>query len=210
MADIPTSQEVVEYLEGYCVDLSRITSQWITNRINNLVVPMVNRILRTEVDKELQVTEIHNGEGSTVLILNRRNVKSIDSIKIITNNFSNTYVSIENIELMSAEGLLKAKHNFEEIYGLYPIFPRGNKNIKITYTLKRPLDDASIHEAIILLTCDVILGFIGSQTGGGPSFSMQSYSRNYGDRGKWTDVRREMVRQAYGLMRPYMTGVIGS
>lgn len=192
------------------IDYYYVSRDWVEKRIVQTVIPNVEKIIRSKLDEEQQITELHNGEGSTVLFLDRKNIKQLDEINIITNNFSNTYVSIANIELEPDQGILKAKHNFEEVYGLYPIFPRGKKNIKITYTLKRPLDDVQICEAIILLTVDLVLGFIGGRTGGGDSLSLQSYSRSFGDRGKWTDTRREVVRQAYGLLRPYITGVVGS
>lgn len=192
------------------LDFYYVSRDWVEKRIAQTVIPNIEKIIRSPLDEEEQITELHNGEGSTVLFLDRKNIKQLDNIQIITNNFSNTYVSINNIELEPDQGILKAKHNFEEVYGLYPIFPRGKKNIKITYTLKRPLDDVQICEAIILLTVDLVLGFIGGRTGGGDSLSLQSYSRSFGDRGKWTDTRREVVRQAYGLLRPYITGVVGS
>lgn len=187
-----------------------VSADWINARIANNVIPNIEKLIRTKVDEEKEYTETHSGEGSTVLILDRKNIKELVRIDIITNNFSNTFVSIENIELLGKEGLLKAKHNFEEVYGLYPIFPRGNKNIQITFIVERPLDTDAIHEAIILIACDVVLGFVGGRTGGGASLGIQSYNRQYGDRGKWTDTRREFVRQAMGLLAPWMTGVVGS
>jgi len=53
-----------------------------------------------------------------------------------------------------------------------------------------------------------VLNLIGSRTGGG-SVSVQSHSRNYGRKGKYTDVMEKMAASAYTLLQKYITVVTG-
>ena len=150
-------------------------------------------------------TEYYNGNGKDILILNRRPVNSITSIKYVGDSVGSNLSNC--VELISSEGILKAKHNYAEgIY--YPLFWKGEKNIIITYTygyIDYPVD---IARAIKLLVCAKALNIIGSRTGGG-SISVQSHSRNYGSHGKYTDIRKELIGMAYSLIRDYASSIIG-
>lgn len=185
----------------------QLTSKWIQERLDKFVVPFVERITRQYFSGTRQAVEYYSGNGKNYLILNRKPIVSLDEIRYVLGGSNFTILNLQNIEVISAEGLLKAKRNYEEAYYL-PVFARGDYNIKITYTYGYTECPDTIKEAVIYLAAEQALGFLGARTGGG-SLSMQSYSRNYGTRGKFQDIRNDLSRQAYAILQPYMTSVVG-
>ena len=109
--------------------------------------------------------------------------------------------------MIADEGILKAKANFNES-NYVPIFARGERNLRIQYTYG--IDDLDnypdIKHAVICFTAEKVLGHIASRTGGG-SLSVQAFSRQYGNRGKFSDMRNELARDGVALLREYITGV---
>lgn len=188
---------------------SLLSDEWINKRKNNFVIPHVKRITRQSFDATAQVTEYYNGNASTILVLNRRPIVSLDDINLVNIPQDTSYISVSSIEVITAEGILKVKSNFEESQQWNPIFPKGKYNIKVTYTYGMADCPDDVSEAIIYLTSSVILGHLASRTGGG-DLSVQSFSRNWGsDRGKWGQWRSEIERMGMSLLRKYMTGVVG-
>ncbi len=212
---IPTAQEIRDFLEGYCLEHSVVSDAWLVKRRDQLVIPIVERAIRQPLVATSEITEYHSGVGNSILILNRRPVIEITNI---------TYVSIPNqqqtgnllasMELIQEEGIIRSKVNFNEA-SFEPIFPRGTNNIKVTYTYgftdlvdDNGVEATDIHEAILNMVSKQALVFIGARTGGG-SLSQTNWSRNYGDRGRYTDVINLMDQNAYAILRKYSTGVIG-
>jgi len=188
-------------------DYVQLTSKWLQDRLDKFVVPFVERITRQYFSGTRQAVEYYSGNGKNYLILNRKPIVSLDEIRYVLGGSNFTILNLQNIEVILAEGLLKAKRNYEEAYYL-PVFARGDYNIKITYTYGYTNCPDPVKEAIIYLASEQALGFLGARTGGG-SLSMQSYSRNYGTRGKFQDIRNDLSRQAHALLQPYMTSVVG-
>jgi len=200
--------DVREYLEGYGIETDIISNDWIEKRLARFIVPYVESVTRQTFSGISSITEYYSGAGQNYLILNRRPIVAVQSIQYVLGGNYFTVVNMGNIETISALGILKAKSNYEEAYYM-PIFARGNFNLKITYTYGYLTFPDDIKEACIMLSAEQVLGFIGSRTGGG-DISGQAYSRNFGDRGKYTEIRNDLARQAYGILRKYMTRVAGA
>lgn len=203
---LPTESEILTFLEGYCVEASDFSAGWLEKRRDYFVVPFVERITRQYFSGTQQVVEYYSGNGKNYLILNRKPIVSLDEIRYVLGGSNFTILNLQNIEVILAEGILKAKRNYEESYYL-PVFAKGDYNIKITYTCGYVVCPDPVKEAVIYLVAEQALGFLGARTGGG-SLSMQSYSRNYGTRGKFQDIRNDLSRQAHALLQPYMTSVV--
>ena len=122
-----------------------------------------------------------------------------------TNVDSNLYyLTPSAMQVILAEGILKAKANFNEA-SYAPIFYRGDRNIRITYQYGYAVCPADAGDAIALLVAEQALAHVGSKTGGG-DLTAEGYSRSYGKSGKWTHERRRMTRMALALLKTYMTG----
>jgi hypothetical protein len=186
---------------------TQISDDWIYKRLNNFIIPSVEQIIRQKLGATEQITEYYSGNGKNFMILNRRPIVSLDEIRYVLGGSNFTILNLQNIEVVSSEGILKAKRNYEEAYYL-PVFARGDYNLKITYTYGYATCPDIIKEAIIFLTAEQILGFIGSRTGGG-GLSTQGYNRSFGNRGKFTEIRNDFARQAHFILSNYMTGVVG-
>lgn len=188
-------------------DYVQLTSKWLQDRLDKFVVPFVERITRQYFSGTRQAVEYYSGNGKNYLLLNRKPIISLDEIQYVLGGSNFTILNLQNIETIKEEGVLKAKRNYEEAYYL-PVFAKGDYNLKITYTYGYTECPDTIKEAVIYLAAEQVLGFLGARTGGG-SLSVQSYSRNYGTRGKFQDIRNDLSRQAYAILQPYMTSVVG-
>jgi len=201
----PTATEIRAVLEGYGISTAVLTDTWLEKCRDEEIIPHVEDVTRLEFDGEQEITEYYNGNGSSVLILNRRPVNSITSIEIV-GSLTGGNLS-DSVELIENEGIVKATTNYNEgIYG--PVFQKGDKNIKVTYKYGTTDYPIIVSRAIKLLVAAKALVLIGSRTGGG-SLTVQSHGRNYGSHGKYTDIRKELVASAYSLLRRYITGVVG-
>lgn len=181
---------------------------WIQKRIDNFIVPWIERVTRSHFSGTQQIVEYYSGTGSNLLILNRRPIVSLDKIEYVLGGSNITILNLGNIETIYAEGILKAKRNYEESYYL-PVFAKAEKNIKVTYTYGTASAPGPIREAAIYLAAEKLLGHIGASTGGG-NVGTQGYNKTYGVRGKYQDERNDLSRQAMALLKPYMTGLVGS
>lgn len=207
----PTPDEVRDFIEGYNVSVACLSNGWIEARRDNFVIPYVERLIRFSLTENEGKVEYLDGTGTDILMLNRKNIISLTKIEYVSGGDNIYDLDINNYVLIEKQGILKARSGRNRITDSYSPFPRGNKNIKITYSCGYSDDDMpfDIKEAIIYLISEQALGFIGGRTGGG-ALSMQSYSRNYGNRGKFTDIRNDLTRQAMALLQPYITAVGGS
>lgn len=201
---LPTAIEVKDFLQGYGITSDVITDRWIDNRISNFIVPKIKEITRQNFDGIVQVTEPYNGNGTNLIVLNRRPIVSLVSIRYVN---STGYVSTNYIEVLQNQGMLRAKGNVN-LDNTVPYFPRGNKNILVTYTYGYADYPADIKEAIIYLVSEKILSQIANRTGGG-SIGAQGFNRNFGERGKYDNARTEFSRDALSIIKRYCTGVIG-
>lgn len=204
---IPTAEEIREFLEGYNVTHTILKDSWINLRITKSIVPFVENVIERKVNSIDQHEEYVSGTGKDIVILSKKPIIDLISIEYVYGENYESSIGLAGVEVLKNEGMLKAIANWSE-GGYDSVFRKGNKNIKVVYTVGFSDVPDDIHEAIIYLSCEQILGFIGARTGGG-SLTVQGFSRNFGDRGKYQDIRNDLKRQGMSLLRKYMTGVIG-
>ena len=210
MASLPTAAEVRNELENYVgVDTSLVTDSWIVNRLTKSIIPWVEKKIRAPITaSSAQITELLSGTGSSVLILTHKPVLSIDALNFVSAiNVPN--LSLNNITYDSAEGFIKAKGIADEIGCAGYMFPRGQKNIRVTYTYGLGSLPDDLQQALIYLAAEAMLGHIEGMTGGG-SPTANSFSKSYGARGKYTTIRNDLARMAVSILKSYWTGVVGS
>jgi len=211
----PTAIDVYEFLEGYGIDKDLLSVPWVEKRITSLVIPWIQKHTRLNFSSEQTIIEYLSGNGQEILMLSSKPVNELVSIEYVRSE--NTLFNLANmVELDKNGGMLIAKTNPGE--GEWNnVFQKGNKNIKVTY--KTGYDDFidpntntiadDVKEAIIMMTAKQALILIGARTGGG-ALSVQSHSRNYGDRGKYTDIINNIDMMSYEILKDYMTGVAGT
>jgi len=186
---------------------SFISNYWLGLRRDNFVIPFIEKHAKTSLSGETQVTEYYSGNGTNILMLNRRNIESLDAIEYVVGDSTLNTINIQSVELISSQGILKAKSNIIESWN-YPVFFKGEKNIKVTYSYGEATCPDDLGEAVIYLVCEQALGVIEGQTGGG-DVGIQAYNRGYGPRGKFSHVRSDLARKAYNIISTYSSGVVG-
>jgi hypothetical protein len=203
---IATETQIRDFLEGYGITTSVLSDAWIAECRDYVVVPHIEDITGLSFAGVKSITEFYSGNGSSTLILNRKPVIAITDFRYI--GAVTNYNLLGTLELIAAEGMLKAKTDYiEGVYG--PIFRRGNKNIVITYTYGTSDYPGSINNVIKRLVSTHMLTLIGNRTGGG-DLSVQAHSRSYGPHGKYGHLIKQIAHTAYQLLKPYMTSVVGS
>jgi len=221
---IPNNSYVVEVTEGQVkitnpvtasgvkalnfINFEQISDEWLINTRDFMVMPVVERMVGFPLTGTKRVTEFHSGTGSSLLILNRRPIIDVYSVNLVTNPQNWIYVSPNSLEQIKEEGILKLRAVLETWQNYVPAFPRGKDNIKIDYEYGYAQAPDDLARAVVMLTASFALGFIGSRTGGG-SLNVQGYGRNYGARGKFTDVRSDLDKYAYSICKKYVSGMIG-
>lgn len=184
----------------YCV----VSENWIQKCRDELVIPWVERKTRQSFSGIQTVTEYYDGTGGPLMILRRRPI--VELLKIsYTNVDSNLYyLTPSAMQVIADEGILKAKANFNES-SYIPIFFRGDRNIRITYSYGFTDCPADISRAIGMLVASEVLAHAGNKTGGG-DLNVQAFGRGYGENGKWTHRRKQLAKLAYATLRQYITG----
>lgn len=184
----------------YCV----VSDEWIQDRLDRLVLPYVKRITRQNFDGIQTVTEYYDGTGSPIMVLRRRPIVQLIAISYTNVDANLYYLTPSAMQVITDEGILKAKANFNES-SYIPIFFKGDRNIRITYQYGFATCPADVSEAIARLMASEVLGHIAGKLGGG-NISTQGFSPNYGENGKYTQPRKDLVKTANALLRAYMTG----
>lgn len=207
MASLPTVSECRAHLEGYNITTSIMSDAWITDERDNTIVPFVERILKTDLDTEQEVTEYYSGTAEEVLILNRRNVTEVTQVEFVQGEEYTSRIDNTSYVLIGG-GMLRSLMGFTQGMYIYKLWPKGKKNIKVTYKYGGVIEN-DVKQAIKKLTCVAMLENIEGRTGGG-ALTVQSFSRNYGNTGKYHNIRMQLGRKAMALLRKYMTGVVGS
>lgn len=203
-----TVAEIRDLLEGYCISQSIISDDWIQNRIDKYIIPsIINKRLGLSISGNVSKTVYVNGTGEDIIFLPDRDVIEITAITYV--NTESVYTpSIANLELIPNEGIVKSKYNFAEGY-YKTTFPKGTRNIKITYTVG--YNDADIpddiNELIGYLAVIEICTWIEGRSGGG-NVSSEAFNRDYGDLGKYTNIRRQLVQRCNIIIWNYKSGVV--
>jgi hypothetical protein len=203
----PGAQDVYDYLEGYNIDAKIVSARWINDKITKDIIPYANSICHKGFDKLTQVTELYSGNGTSILMLNRAPIVSFDALSYINTIADQFVINPQSFEVDNVQGLLKARVNFNESTW-FPIFPKGTMNLRCKYTYGYTEMPDDVGEAIKYMACESVLALAGSRTGGG-SLTVQSFGRQYGSLGKFTDIRKDLSRQAYGILSRYFDLVVG-
>jgi hypothetical protein len=200
---LPTADDVYQELEGFGINRDVLSSSWIDGKISSYIVPFVERTARISISAPVTYEERYDGSGSSVLVLSRRPITSLVSVMI--NNATYSGESLAGLELDSNAGIIRRRYSTDSYDST--IFPRGNRNIKVTYVAGFASAPSDIEQAILFLACEVSLGNIANRTGGGNSLSTQGFTRQFGERGKYSSARNDYARMAMDILRKYMTGV---
>lgn len=201
---MPTAKEVFALLEGYNVE-TQLSEDWVTDKMTGMVIPWVERKTKLTFSGISTITEYYSGTGNSILVLRRRPIVALLSISYTNIPSDQFFISPLAIQVIADEGMLKARANFNEA-NYVPIFARGERNLRIQYTYGFDEVPPDVAHAVKCLTAEKVLGHIASRTGGG-GLSVQSFSRQYGSRGKFTDIRNELARDGIAALREYLTGV---
>ncbi len=206
--NIPSVIEIRNELEGYGINSTVMSSRWIARFRDKFVIPYIERKTRQSFSEVKEVTEYKSGNGSSILILNRRPIVSLVSLSytnfVEVDQFT---INVNSIQVIAEEGILKARYDFRED-NWRPIFARGEYNIRVVYTYGYTTIPDDLKEAVIYFTAERTLGQIESHTGGG-SLSVQGWNRNFGNRGKYTNARNDLARLGMTILKDRMTGVVG-
>lgn len=201
---LPSAQDVRELLEEYGITPAVLSDKWLINRRDRFVVPWVEQKCRLSFRGVKTYIEYKSGTGKELLILNRRPILALTSVEYVMGG-GEYMPSLQSIEVLAEEGILKAKINVNQNFTA-PMFPRGSRNIKVTYTAgyESAVIPEGVHEAIKMLVAEGALGIVANRTGGG-ALSVASFGRQYGSRGKFTHIRNELARSALSLLKTHMT-----
>jgi len=204
---IPTADEIRTFLNGYKITATLVPDAWIEARRDNFIIPIVERIIGRSVDAEDTNVEYVSGTGGPLLFLSTRNITELVSIEYVTGSGDiDSNISVASVRLIAEEGIIKAISNITE-GGYSTLFMKGTKNVKVTYKVGGSITD-DLKEAIIYLASEQILGYVGARTGGG-ALSVQGFSRSFGERGRYQDLRNDLKRQAMGILKVYSSAVVG-
>lgn len=204
MACTVTPANLYAELECYGINASVLSHAWIEAKRDQFIVPWVERKTRIPVSTSTRqyTDEFYSGTGSSILMLRRRFISSVDSLQLVNGGDFSANLNVGALEIISREGILKSRRNFDESAGP-AYFPRGNDNIKISYTVSVPSDiqDALCH-AVKCFLAEKALGSIASRTGGG-DLSIQSFSRQFGRRGRWSHIRNDYAREGMASIKDF-------
>lgn len=206
---LPNATDVRDFLEGYGITSDILSDSWIDNRINNSIIPFVEKSIGRTVEGTDTVTEYLSGNGTSILMLSRKNITSLTSIEYVTGSDEDldATISLDSVRLIEDQGILKSVANVTE-GGVGTIFHKGNRNIKVVYTVGNATIEDDIKDACLMLCAEMCLGFVGARTGGG-ALSVQGFSRNFGMRGKYQDIRNDLKRLAFAILSRHMSSVVG-
>lgn len=159
-----------------------------------------------------QYTEWHDGSGNSELMLDRKNIVALVSIYVITQPNWQFAISSSGIDIISSQGLLRAKAATDmEFQARPPLFPKGENNIKVTYTAGYATMPADLLRALLLLTQADALGDTAAQAGDPASINVVAWSRSWSNpRGQYGNIRNQMYAQASEIIRRYGSGVVGN
>ncbi|TGL39637.1 hypothetical protein EHQ53_14035 [Leptospira langatensis] len=177
----------------------------------NTQISYVERITRTSFSGVQTITEWHDGSGTEELMLDRRNINQLVNIQVLSVPQTLFIIPVTSIDVLPTMGMLRIKIiNFEAYTLMAPIFPKGRNNIKVTFTAGFDDFPGDILNAIILLSSAFALGNEAAMCGGGLSLSLINYSKSFGPRGKYGEIRNDWVLQAKSILKRYSTGIVGN
>lgn len=201
---MPSTKDIFDLLEGYNLK-GQVSEEWLGKCRDDFVVPWVERKTKLPFGRVETRVEYYDGNGESILVLRARPIVDLIAINYTNVPSNQFYISPMALQVIQEEGILKARANFNEA-NYVPIFARGERNLRVTYTVGYASVPADVARAVACLVAEQALGAVANRTGGG-SLSVSGWSRNYGSRGKFAEARNDLARQAMAILRGYMTGV---
>lgn len=194
-----TPQDIYNYLEGYEIDATEISEDWINTRLERYVMPLVQDRLGIKLDGIRETKEIVvSGHGGNSIVLPDKTASELISV----NMFYNPYIEELTSDLtgfeLQAGGIL---------VGIGRIFPKGQNNIKITYKSGWDNIPVEIEELFTMQGAIVVLNHLANRTGGG-SLNVNSYGKPFGDRGMYTNIVNQLNTQSMKIVKKYRSGVV--
>ena len=187
---------------------SVVSDGWIIEHRDSFVIPWMETKTRQTFYRTEQIEEIVNGNGTTTLFVSRRPIISVEQIRYLVRETYYGSVDVTMIEVIGSEGIIRSLETTSIETTAVPIFPKGKRNIAVTYTYGYTDLPSLLHTAVKYFVAEGILGQIADRTGGG-NLSTQGWNRNWGERGKYTNIRNDFARKGLAAMQNYMTGVVG-
>lgn len=212
MASKPTADEIRALLEGYCAaDSTHLSDTWVENMRDNFVCVWLAEKFGFSITGEESVTEYLDGTGKDILFLNNKNALSLTRIEYVVSNDYSQDIDLTAYLLIPKEGIVKAIKAVSYLGSSRAGFPKGKKNIKVTYTKGYDADDLplAIKQGIMYFTAEKMLAFLEGRGGGG-DMSTQGFSKSYGADGKWTNIRNMLARMGWAMINDYFTSTQGS
>ena len=157
-----------------------------------------------------EFTELYSGNGEDTLFLNRRNIVEIIKIEYVSAADIDQSISLSVVEVEKEKGILKSLKSQDSVVGSR-VFAKGKDNVKVTYTAGFDESDTPklVKSALLYRITVDVLTQIADRTGGGNQ-GTQGHSPNYGDDGKYTNIRKKLAIKAAQAMSKYRTGTVGS
>jgi hypothetical protein len=207
MPSIPSATDARAHLEGYCISTALLSDAWITTERDSSIIPYVNSFCRTDISTQQTAVEYYSGHGTKTLVLNRRNINALVLVELIAAYNIIGPFSMQSLILEQKEGILICRGNvMEGIYLSY--FPKGENNIRVTYTYGGSIP-ADLAYAVLKLMCAAMLKNLSSRTGGG-NLSVEGFSREYGNQGKYSVPIKQLTNDAHVILRRYASYVVGA
>ena len=205
---LPSPTDCRNFLEGYQINSSIISDTWIQDDINNAIVPFVQDQARTNLTEVMTATEYLSGISWDYIMLGRRDPTMVlTSVQLVSGEDVSGTINLGDLQLIPEQGIIKVKSGLSEYYE-YRTFPKGNLNIKVQYTYGGS-PSPELMRSVKLLECVNMLTLLEGRTGGG-DLTVQQFSKSYGNMGKYTNIRKQLYKQALYIIRKYGTIVIGS
>lgn len=198
--------DVRELLDGYGIDTTEVKDSWIRRRINRRVIPMVNEKIGFDIAQTVQeeVVEFHSGTNESTLQLDTRNATELIRVEILDTVET---TQDQRFILVPREGFIKSQNSDEFLNT--PAFPKGNRNIRVTLKVGFIVMPDDVKEMIAAFAAEAVLAHLMGRDGGGASLSVVSWSKSYGERGKYTEARQDLLHTAFIVLRRFTTAVVG-
>jgi len=153
-----------------------------------------------------QKTEYYSGTGADVLILNHKDIISIDQIVFVDGVFN--IDDLSGVDLIPDQGILKA-YSLNTYSGTLNYFPAGNRNIKIVMTVGYLSIPVDVQTAIIKMAINILLCDESGFSGDSQSLSIVAWSSSFGPQGKFSGKRKALISQVKNILKKYRSGVVG-
>lgn len=173
----------------------------------DIAIIQAERITGLPLLEESILTEYHDGNHSEEILLDRKSINELVSVSIKSGELVSS-VPIQSFSIIPGQGILIYRNSID---GNGFKFPTGENNVIITY--KSGYDYSTIPSDIKLaISCIALYNILQDEnafTGGGGSISVVSYSQSYGAEGKFSEIKKSLLKNSKMILNKYRSGVVG-